>query len=184
MFWQKLCSRHDAWEGTLLWWSCQSPVAHSWGLLNHPNSFHRGMFKLNAKFDADSLLYSLSHFECNSHTVHTSLNGIYCPHWRVQWSRHCSHMHISVLSAAKFHGCHTNCSRSMNNVWTFSRQISLYSIYNLSSCLTFPTTVSQTSGTPLAIFIISEFLLAEIKSNENNWKTTNFLTLLFSISQY
>ena len=28
------------------------------------------MFKLNAKFDADSLLYSLSHFECDGHTVH------------------------------------------------------------------------------------------------------------------
>ena len=40
-------------------------------LLNHPNSFCGGMFKLNAKFDTDSSLYSLSHFECNSHTVHT-----------------------------------------------------------------------------------------------------------------
>ena len=39
-------------------------------LLSHPNSFSGGIFKLNAKFDADSLLYSLSHFECNSHTVH------------------------------------------------------------------------------------------------------------------
>ena len=39
--------------------------------MNHLNSLHRGMFKLNAKFDADSLLYSLSHFECNGHTVHT-----------------------------------------------------------------------------------------------------------------
>ena len=28
------------------------------------------MFKLNAKFDADSLLCSLSHFECDDHTVH------------------------------------------------------------------------------------------------------------------
>ena len=28
------------------------------------------MFKLNAKFDADSLLYSLSHSECDGHTVH------------------------------------------------------------------------------------------------------------------
>ena len=27
------------------------------------------MFKLNAKFDADSLLYSLSYFECDGHTV-------------------------------------------------------------------------------------------------------------------
>ena len=30
--------------------------------LNHPNSFCGGMFKLNAKFDTDSLLYSLSPF--------------------------------------------------------------------------------------------------------------------------
>ena len=28
------------------------------------------MFTLNAKFDADLLLYFLSHFECDSHTVH------------------------------------------------------------------------------------------------------------------
>ena len=26
--------------------------------------------ELNAKFDADSLLYSLNHFKCDSHTVH------------------------------------------------------------------------------------------------------------------
>ena len=45
-------------------------VDHSCGFLNHLNSFHGGMFKLNAKFDADSLLYLLSHFECNGHTVH------------------------------------------------------------------------------------------------------------------
>ena len=31
-------------------------------LLTHPNSFCRRMFKLNAKFDAHFLLYSLSHF--------------------------------------------------------------------------------------------------------------------------
>ena len=28
------------------------------------------MFKLNANLDPDSLLYSLSHFECDGHTVH------------------------------------------------------------------------------------------------------------------
>ena len=38
--------------------------------LNHLNSFHRGMFNLNAKFGADSLFYSLGHFECDGHTVH------------------------------------------------------------------------------------------------------------------
>ena len=45
--------------------------AHSCSLLNHLNSFCEGMFKLNAKSDADSLVYSLSHFECDGHTVHT-----------------------------------------------------------------------------------------------------------------
>ena len=38
--------------------------------LSHPNSFCGGIFKLNTKLDADSLLYLLSHFECDSHTVH------------------------------------------------------------------------------------------------------------------
>ena len=32
--------------------------------------FPEGMFKLNAKFNADPLLYSLSHFEYDGHTVH------------------------------------------------------------------------------------------------------------------
>ena len=71
MFHQKHCMRRDAWEGTLSSWDCQSPVAHSCGLLNHPNSFHRGMFKRNAKFNADSLLYLFSHFEWDGHTVHS-----------------------------------------------------------------------------------------------------------------
>ena len=39
-------------------------------LLNYLNIFHGEMFKLKAKFDADSLLYLLSRFECDSHTVH------------------------------------------------------------------------------------------------------------------
>ena len=61
---------HEMWclSGHIVVWSCQSPVAHSCGLPNHPSSFFRGMFKLNTKFDADSLLYSLSHFECDGHT--------------------------------------------------------------------------------------------------------------------
>ena len=69
-FTKKLCMRRDAWAGTLSWWSCQSPAAHSCSLLNQPSSFHEGIFKLNAKCDADSWLYLFSHFECDSHTVH------------------------------------------------------------------------------------------------------------------
>ena len=95
-FAKKLCSRCDAWVGTLLWWSCQSPVAHSCSLLNHLNSFHGGMVKLNTKFDADLLLYSLSHFECDATQYTCSLIGIYRPHWLAQWSCHCSCMCIPV----------------------------------------------------------------------------------------
>ena len=58
-FTKKLCMSCDARIGIMSWWSCQSPVVHSYSLLNHLNSFHRTMFKLNAKFDADSLLYSV-----------------------------------------------------------------------------------------------------------------------------
>ena len=98
MFLQKLCMRSDAWAGTLLWWSCQSPGAHSYGLLNHPNSFHRGMFNLNAKFHPDSLLYLLVLLNVMATQDTCSLNGIYRPHWLVQWSRHRSHTHSPVHS--------------------------------------------------------------------------------------
>ena len=96
-FTKKLHEKHDAWAGALLWWSCQSPVAHSCGLLNHPNSFHGGMFKLKSKFDADSFLYSVI-LNAMATQYTCSLSGIYCPHWLVQWSHHCSHMHIPVHS--------------------------------------------------------------------------------------
>ena len=59
---KNLCTRCDAWAGKLLKWSCQSPVVHNCSLLNHLNSFHGSMFKLKAKSDADSLLYSFSNF--------------------------------------------------------------------------------------------------------------------------
>ena len=95
---KKIYTRHDAWAGTLSWWSCQSPVAHSFGLLNHPNSFCRGMFKLNAKFDANSLLYLPVILNAAATQYTCSFNGVYYPHWLVQWSCHCSCMHIPVHS--------------------------------------------------------------------------------------
>ena len=76
-FSKKLCMRHDAWAGPLFWWSCQSPVACSCGLLDHLNSFLRGMLKLNTKSDADSLPYLLSHFECDNWTASTAPNDKY-----------------------------------------------------------------------------------------------------------
>ena len=65
--------------------------------LNPPNSFRGGMFKLNTKFDVDSLLYLLIlNVMATQYTC--SLNSIYRPHWLVQWSCHCSCMHIPVHS--------------------------------------------------------------------------------------
>ena len=54
-------------------------LAHSCGLLNHPNSFRGGMFELNAKFDADSLLYSVI---LNAVATQYTCSGycMYCAH--------------------------------------------------------------------------------------------------------
>ena len=123
MFHQKTPHETRCMSGALPWWSCQSPVAHSCCLLNHPNSFPGGMFKLNAKFDADSLFYLLSHFECDSHTVHMLTQWHLPPPLTstVKLSLF-THAHSSPLSlAARLHWYHTNCSY-VNNGWNFSRQ--------------------------------------------------------------
>ena len=54
--------KKTAWDMMLEWAHCRDEVAHSCSLLNHLNSFHGGMFKLNAKSGADLMLYSLTHF--------------------------------------------------------------------------------------------------------------------------
>ena len=135
--------------GALSWWSCQSPVVHSCGLLNHPNSFHEGMLKLNAKSDADSLLYSLSHFECNNNTVHMLTQQHPQPPLTSTvksslFTRVCS----SPLSlAARLCQCHTDCSCCINNGWAISGQTSSYydtntrpKAFHKLSCLIFITT--------------------------------------------
>ena len=43
---KKNCTRHDAWASLLSWWSCQSSVARSCGLLDHLNSFHHAVHML------------------------------------------------------------------------------------------------------------------------------------------
>ena len=99
IFFKNLCVRYNAWVGRLLWWSCQSPVSHSCGLLNHPNHFCKGTFKL---------MKNLMQIHCSTHSVilnemstqyTCSLKSVYWPHWLVQWSHHCSCMFIPVHSA-------------------------------------------------------------------------------------
>ena len=104
--------------------ACQSAVAHSCGLLNHLNDFCGGMFKLNAKLDADLLLYSLSHFECNGLTVHMIIQWhLLPPLTSTVKSSLFTHVYSNLLSlAARLHQCCANHSRYINNDWTSSRQ--------------------------------------------------------------
>ena len=67
---KKLCTRCDACVGALLWWSCQSPVAHSCSFLNHPNSFHAGMFKLNKIWCRFVALLAQSFWMRRPHSTH------------------------------------------------------------------------------------------------------------------
>ena len=103
---------HGLWymSRCVVWWSCQSPVAHCCSLLNHLYSFHGGMLKFNTKFDAGLLLYSLIHFECNSHTVHM-LTQQHLPPPLTSTGKFFTHAHSSSLSlATRLHQCYANCS--------------------------------------------------------------------------
>ena len=116
VFCQKNCTRCDAWVGTLSWRSCQSPVAHS---------FHRGMLKINTKFDAGLFLYPLSHFECNSRTVHMLTQRRLAIPLTSTVKSLFTDVHSSPLFlAARLHRCHENYSCYINNCWTFSGQAS------------------------------------------------------------
>ena len=75
-----------------------TPAAHSRTLLNYPNSFHSGMFKVPQN------LMQIHCFTCSvilnamATQYMCSLKGVYHLHWRAQWSCHCSHMCIPVHS--------------------------------------------------------------------------------------
>ena len=85
---------------------------------------HGEMFKLTAKYDAHSLFYSFSHFECDGDTVHMLTQLCLPPPLTstVKWSLF-TYVHSSPLSlASRLHRCHTNHSHYINNGWTFSTQ--------------------------------------------------------------
>ena len=91
------------------------------------------MFKFSAKFDANQLLYSLSHFEYTDHIVHVFTQ------WRLPPPLTSTvklslfmHVHSSPFSlAAKLHQSRANHSPYINNGWTFSRQTSYIDTYVL-----------------------------------------------------
>ena len=81
------------------------------------------MFKLKAKFDADWLLYLLSHFECDGHTVHMLIQQCLLPSLTSTMKLSLFiHVHSSPLSlAARLHQCCAVCSLILTNGWTFSQ---------------------------------------------------------------
>ena len=89
-------------------------------LLNHLNSFHRGVFKLNAKLDADSLLCLPSHFECDGCRVHILTQWcLPSPLTTTVKPSLFTYVHSSPLSlAARLHWCHTSHSCYIRNGWT------------------------------------------------------------------
>ena len=92
--------------------------------LNYLNSFCGAMFKLNTKFDADLWLYLLSHFECDSHTVHILTQWCLSPPLTsTVKSSLFTYAHSRPLSLdARLHWCHSNCSHYANNGWTLSTE--------------------------------------------------------------
>ena len=89
------------------------------------------MFKPNTKFEANLLLYSVSHFEYDGHAVHMLTQQRLLPTLSstVKLSLF-MHVHSSPLSlAARLHWWCTNCSHYINNGWTFSWQTSYICIY-------------------------------------------------------
>ena len=84
------------------------------------------MFKINAEFDAGLLLYLLSHFECDGHTVHmlTQWHLLFQLTSTVKSSLF-THAHSSPLSlSGRLHPCCTSRSCYISNGWTFSRETS------------------------------------------------------------
>ena len=123
-FAKRLYVRCDAWVEALLWLTCQSPVAHSCGLLNHLNTFCGGMLKLDTKLAADLSIYLFSHFECDGHTVHVLTHRrLPPPLTSTVKSSLFTHACSSPLSlAAGLNWCCASCSHYINNGWIFSGQ--------------------------------------------------------------
>ena len=105
--------------------------------LNQPNSFCGGMFKHNAKFNEDLLLYLLSHFKCDGHTVHVlTQRHLPPPLTSAVKSSLFTHAHSSPLSLPGYINVMQTILVILTNGWTFSRQTSyiiicLYAISRL-----------------------------------------------------
>ena len=65
-------------------------------ILNHLNSFYKWMFKLTQNLMQIHCCTCSAILNVTTTQYRCLLNGVYHPHWLVQWSYHCSHMCIWV----------------------------------------------------------------------------------------
>ena len=121
--------RCNAWEGVLLWWSCQPQVAQSYSLLNH---------RMVSAEECSSLMQNVMQIRCSTHSVilnamatqYTHLMALLSPLSSTVKLSLFTHEHSSPLSlAVRLHQCHANLSLFINNGWTFSGQTSFIYIY-------------------------------------------------------
>ena len=101
--WFDVSPKHSAWDMMHEQASCPNEAA------NHqlPIAVVFWIILIASTEECSSLMQHLMQIHCYTRTVilnimttqyTCSLNGIYGPHWLVQWSHPCSHMHIPVLS--------------------------------------------------------------------------------------
>ena len=96
IFCKNLCTRHD-----------YEQMCCCFGAANHqlPIAVALWIIHILSAEECLSLKQNLMQIHCSTCSVildamatqyTRSLNGIYCPHWLVKWSHHCSLMHIPV----------------------------------------------------------------------------------------
>ena len=122
-FTKNLCIRHGAWAGrpiVLL----KLPITGCPKLQpsESSESFPQRNSQAQCKFDAKLLLYSLSHFEYESYTVHMlTQQSLLPPLTSTVKSSLFTRVHSHSLSlAARLHQCHANPFCCVNNGWTLS----------------------------------------------------------------
>ena len=98
-----LMFRQKAWDAMHQWACCND------GAANHqlPRAAAFWIISVVSVEECLCLTQNLMQIHCSAHSVilnvtatqyTCSLNGVYCPHWLVPGSRHCSCMHIPVHS--------------------------------------------------------------------------------------
>ena len=140
-----------------------------WPFISY-EQFRGGMFKLNAKFDTDPLLYLLSHFEYDCHTVRMlAQRCLPPPLTSTVKSPLFMHIHSSSLSlAARLHRYHKNISHYINNGWTFFQTDLIYFI--ISPVISLSQTQSPQILRPISITMMS--IAASHIQSRKKWKAT------------